>query len=158
MKFWGISPSIPQMLMTPLIELLPHAHKIAGNLAITTQCLENILQEKVSSQKVSAPVTQVETDYIYELGTGQLGMGMVIGEQFKEDFPLVEFTIGPLCNSQIHDYLEGGKREEFLKTFYNFFLPVEADVITRVKVAEGKQYMILKTEEEPVLGYSSVLF
>jgi hypothetical protein len=61
------------MLITPLIELLPYAHKIAGNLEITTQCLEKILQEKVSTQRVSAPHTQVETDYLYELGTAQLG-------------------------------------------------------------------------------------
>lgn len=157
-NFWGISPAIPQALIRPLIELLPYAHKIAGNPDITAQCLEKILQEKVSTRTIPALVTRVEPDYMHELGIQQLGMDMVLGDQFMEYFPLVEFTIGPLCNSKIQDYLEGGSKEVFLKTFYSFFMSVEADVSTRIEVAKEKKYMVLDAAEEPVLGYSSVLF
>ncbi len=156
-NFWGISPAIPSALITPLIELLPYAHKITGNLAVTAQCLEKILQEKVSIRKIPAPVSSAEPDYVHALGFQQLGMDMVIGDQFKEDSPVVEFTIGPLENSSIHDYLEGGNKEEFLNTFYSFFMPVEADAITRIEVAKEQKYMILNTAAEPVLGYSSAL-
>lgn len=157
MNFWGISPSIPPALITPLIELLPYANKIAGNLVITTQCLEKILQEKVSTRRISVSVSQAESTSMHQLGMQQLGKDMVIGSQFEEDYPLVEFTIGPLNNSKIQDYLEGGDKEEFLKTFYSFFVPIEADVSTRIEVASEKNYMRLDTEEEPVLGYSSML-
>ncbi|MFD3000319.1 type VI secretion system baseplate subunit TssG [Pontibacter toksunensis] len=156
-KFWGVSPAIPPSLISPLIELLPYVHKIAGNLKITAQCLEKILQEKVSTQKVPVPATMAAPDYIFKLGGGQLGLDMVIGDQFKEDSPLVEFIIGPLQNSQIKDYLEGGNKDEFLKVFYSFFIPVEAEVITRIEVAKENESMVLAIEEEPVLGYSSVL-
>lgn len=156
-EFWGISKSIPSALITPLIGLLPHAHKIAGNLALTAQCLEKILKEEINSRIVRAPVTRVGTEYLYELGKGNLGIDMVIGELFKEDSPQVEFTIGPLKNSQIQDYLEGGNKEEFLKTFYRFFIPAEVEAITLIEVLKEKQQMTLDSEEEPVLGYSSIL-
>lgn len=155
-NFWGISPAIPQLLITPLIELLPYASKIAGNLTITAQCLEKVLQEEITVRRLSAPVSKAEAACILSLGTGRLGVDMVLGEQFEEDFPVIECTIGPLQHSQVHDYLEGGNREQFLKTFYQFFMPVEADVITRIEPAANTQYLIFDTDE-PVLGYSSIL-
>ena len=158
MNFWGISSALPHSLVTPLIELLPYANKIAGNLSITTQCLGKILQEKVTTRPLPAPVTEVGTEYIYGLGIQQLGLNMVLGDKFDEDFPLIEFSIGPLQNSKIEDYLSGGCKEEFLNTFYSFFMPVEASAITKIEIEKEKEYMILDLEVEPILGYSSVLY
>lgn len=158
MNFWGISSALPYSLITPLIELLPYANKIAGNLSITTQCLEKILQEQVTTRPIAAPVTEVGREYIYGLGIQQLGLNMVLGDKFSEDYPLIEFSIGPLQNSKIEDYLKGGNREEFLNTFYSFFMPVEASAITKIEVEKEKEFMVLDLEAEPILGYSSVLF
>lgn len=157
MEFWGISGFIPSEYITPLISLLPHATKITGNIPLIGQCLEKILSEKVRITIIKS--TAHQTDRIYQKGLdeGKLGMDIVLGGDFFEDFLNIEVSIGPLQNSSIQDYLEGGNKESFLKTFYSYFLPAEAEVSTHIKIESKNQHMFLSPEEEPVLGYSSVL-
>jgi len=82
---------------------------------------------------------------------------MVCGTEFVEDNPVIEIEIGPIKNSQVKDYLEGGKREALMETFIRFFIPAGLDVITSVKLPHEKQDMMLEKGAEPVLGYSTVL-
>jgi hypothetical protein len=156
-NFWGISRNIDESFVIPLIRLLPYAHKIAGDPDLTCHSLQLILNEQVSVRKLTAWITVAQQNNMYELGKQQLGIDMVSGEQFMEDHTIIEFTIGPLKNSQVTDYLEGGSKEEFLKTFYSFFIPVEAEVITMINVASRNRFMVLQSVEEPVLGYTSTL-
>ena len=82
---------------------------------------------------------------------------MVIGNQFWEDVPMIEIEIGPLKNSQVNDYLEGGDRFVLLETFNRFFVPAGIDTHTTIKVAKHKLNMVLEPGAEPILGFSSVL-
>src|SRR5690606_1825686 len=156
-EFWGISTVIPFEYVTPLMGLLPHATKIAGDLPLTEQCLEKVLHEKVTIEIIPAATQQVGPENFTGLGLGQMGIDTVLGEQFFEDFPQFEVSIGPLQNSEVQDYLEMGDKEVFLKTFYGYFLPAEAEVNTVLKVRAESLQMSLNSEEAPVLGYSSVL-
>jgi hypothetical protein len=157
-RLWNIDPSIPKSLIIHLILLLPYAHRIAGDLTLTAQCLQKLLQEEVSIKKIPAAITSAH-DQMIMLGEQQLGIDMLCGELFYEPYPVIEFSIGPLQNSQIGDYLEGGNKEIFLRTFYDFFVPAEADVVTRIEVQEEKKNMHLKKagNDELVLGYSTFL-
>ena len=156
-QFWNLPPSIPKMFMMPLILLLPHAHKIAGDLELTAQCLGYLLREEVRLVQKSAVISSARNIKFPTLGEGQLALNMVCGEDFFEDNPLIDIEIGPLKNSQVKDYLEGGKREVLMETFQRFFIPAGIDIITSVKVAPEKQDMLLQKGAEPVLGYSTVL-
>ncbi len=156
-EFWDISTSIPFGYVTSLMGLLPHATKIAGNLSLTAQCLEKILEEKVTLNIIPVATHQASLEYCTDLGLGKMGMDTVLGGQFFEDFPQIEVSIGPLQNSEIQDYLEMGDKEDFLKTFYGYFLPAEAEINTVLKVGSENQHMYLYPGEGPVLGYSSVL-
>lgn len=155
--FWRIPLSIPSSLITPLIGLLPHANKVAGDPDLMSQSLEKILGEHVSASIMKTSATKVDRLYLYPLGDATLGIDLVMGEQFKEDAFRLEFTIGPLRNSQVKDYLEGGNKEEFLKTFYGFFVPAEVEVSTKIEVSQETCHMSLYEDDEPVLGFSSVL-
>lgn len=157
MEFWGISASIPFEYITPLISLLPHATKITGNLPLIGQCLEKILSENVQVSIKQSSVNQTDRIYQKGLDEGKLGMDSVLGGDFFEDVPQVEVSIGPLQNSYIQEYLEKGNKESFLKTFYSYFLPAEAEVSTYIKVKCENQHMYLGPQDEPVLGYTSVL-
>jgi len=157
MEFWGISESIPFEFITPLISLLPHATKIAGDLTLIGQCLEKILHEKVKIKIVEPQANHTDNEFHIGLGRGKLGMDTVLAGDFYEDFPQVEVQIGPLQNSRIQDYLEKGNKESFLKTFYSYFLPAEAEVSTLIKVDNKNQHLSQSGWEEPVLGYTSVL-
>lgn len=156
-KFWGLPGSIPKNFITPLILLLPYANKIAGHLTLTEQCLQLLLQETVQIKKVAAPVTDVPSFFSNELGQQLLSIDAVCGKQFDEDYPVLQFLIGPLKNSAIHDYLEGGKRFALLETFYSFFVPVGIDVLTNIEVVPQRKSMQLGPDSETILGYSTVL-
>lgn len=157
MVFWGISPTIPSSLITPLIRLLPHAYKISGDPALMSQCLEKILGEQVKGSMMQTSLTEVTKEYFYALGKGTLGIDMVMGDFFREGSPCLEISIGPLRNSQIMDYLEGGDKIGFLNTFYGFFVPAEVEVSTKIEVSKENRHMTLYKEDGPILGYSSVM-
>lgn len=174
-RFWGLPPSLPKMFAVPLLLLLPHANKIAGNLPLTSECFSYLLKEKVLfAQKNSAPASADDFEHI---GLGQTGLGvnMICGNTFFEDSPVIEIKIGPLQNSKIKDYLDKGKRTVLLEIFNRFFIPAGVDTVITIKLSPDKddigeddvfsasayiferEDMLLEKGSEPVLGYSTVL-
>jgi len=155
--FWNIPDSIPSRYVLQLILLLPHAYKIAGNLSLMAQSLEQLLEEEIVVRKVKpAAACQEEKDAL-GLGNAQLGMDMVCGEDFVEDFPVIEIVIGPLVYSRVGDYLQGGERNSLLETYTRFFVPAGVDAKIVISVPEENQSMTLGKGKEPILGFSSVL-
>ncbi|HWK03334.1 MAG TPA: type VI secretion system baseplate subunit TssG [Puia sp.] len=157
-EFWNIPDAIPLRYVVQLILLLPHAYKIAGNLSLTAQSLEHLLEEQVMVQKIKPAAIQLgRAGSAGGLGESQLGLDMVCGEQFVEDFPAIEIVIGPLIYSRVSDYLEGGDRNILVETFTRFFVPAGVDTQITIDVPAEKQNMTLAKGKEPILGYSSVL-
>lgn len=155
-QFWNLSPAIPKRFLTPLILLLPYAHQITGNLALTQTCLRLLLQEEVTITQDRNTHTEAQGLNL-NLGEQSLGVSAVCGEGFEEDTPLLTFRIGPLKASKVNDYLEGGARFELLNTFVSFFLPLDADTVFEVEVPEEARHRSMGEAEAPVLGYSSFL-
>ena len=156
-RFWNIPSAVPAPLIAPLVKLLPYAPSISGHPEVIAQCLEAILQEQVCVTVRSAPVSKAGPDCILPLDSSQLGVNTVLGEEFMENYPVLQFFIGPLQHSHITDYLEGGTRWAFLETFYRFFIPVEMDIHTHIELPAEENNMHLAADRAPVLGYSSVL-
>ncbi len=156
-QLWNIPDSIPPRYVVQLILLLPHAYKIAGNLPLMAQSLEHLLEEEVVVRKTRPAVIRMEGGVSSGLGNAQLGLNMVCGEDFFEDFPAIEIVIGPLIYSRVGDYLKGGGRNSLLETFIRFFVPAGVDTEVIITVPEEKQNMTLAKGKEPILGYSSVL-
>lgn len=158
-KFWDIDAAVPKSFIIQLILLLPYAHRITGNLENTAKCLQKLLNEEVHIGEKLSPRTNADAEQDFELGNLQLGVNSMCGNTFFEPYPVLECIIGPLQNSSVTDYTEGGGRQAFLKTFCRFFMPAEAEIITTIELANEKKQMYLKHEafEEPVLGYSSFL-
>jgi len=156
-QLWGLSPDIPSNFILPLILLLPQAHRIAGDLALTEQCLRQLLHEDVEVCRSAAPDTEVAADGIFSLGSANLGTDMVCGERFFEDYPVIEWNIGPLQHSMIRDYLEGGARYTLMETITRFFVPAGVDVSLVIRTNPGFPQLVLDDEQSAVLGYSCVL-
>ena len=155
--FWNLPGSIPKQFLSPLILLLPHAYKIAGDMDLTAESLELILNEKVKLVMREAGIENAESVLPPVLGEGLLGLDMVCGESFLENNPTVEIQIGPLENSLVTDYLEHGNRFTLLETFTRFFIPAGVDSSITINVKVEKQHMTIKHGSEPVLGYTSYL-
>jgi hypothetical protein len=156
-KFWNLPNSIPKSYVAPLILLLPYAHRIAGDLNLMAESLEQLLFEQVSIKQKRSASSNVPGLLSRGLGEAQLGLNMLCGERFLEDCPVIEFVIGPLQRTRVSDYLEGGNLYNLLSTFSGFFVPAGLDIEFSVRLPEEKQNMTMDTEQGIVLGYSSVL-
>ncbi len=156
-RFWGIPGSVPHECVVPLLILLPHAYKIAGDLFLTGQCLQQLLQEEAVVRLAPISRCDLPAGQAVALGEFRLAVDMTCGSEFWEDHPVVECMIGPLVGSRLQDYLEGGRRFSLLQTFERFFIPAGVDMKLTVLLPEERQHMVLRAGEEPLLGFSSVL-
>lgn len=156
-KFWGIPASIPRECVAPLLILLPHAYKIAGNLFLTGQCLQQLLQEEVQARRSRPEPSLLPELQGLPLGGSRLGVDMTCGEEFYEDYPVMEMVVGPLVGSRLQDYLAGGRRHSLIETFERFFIPAGVDMKLTVLLPEERQHMVLRPGQEPLLGFSSII-
>lgn len=154
--FWGFPEGLDKGQAVLLVLLLPYAHEIAGNRTFMQQCLEILLQEKVEIRRVGPRISLAE-NITSDLGSRRLGNDMVCGNSFTEDYPCLQYIIGPLQSTGPTEYLPGGGNELLLQVFNNYFAPVEADILIEVEVDQEKAFLQLDAEEGPILGYSSIL-
>ncbi|MCK4748768.1 MAG: type VI secretion system baseplate subunit TssG [Bacteroidales bacterium] len=91
------------------------------------------------------------------LGKSALGIDFVCGRRTCSSAPVMEFTISPLRNTSVEDYLEHGQIHPFLECFFGYFVPVELDVKTTIPANPEYQDFTLDEEVKPVLGYSTVI-
>jgi hypothetical protein len=162
-QFWNLDRSLPKKLVSRFVLILHMTNKILGNIELTAQCLETILEEEVKITITRH--NRKENDLIDIPGKKNAGLGyFLLGENFicgnyiSDYDPVMEFIIGPLKNSSIEDYLEKGSYSAFLSCFYSFFVPVELDAVTIIKAGETKQQFILhEVASNVILGYNSVI-
>jgi hypothetical protein len=152
-SFWEFPPALNKTSALLLVLLLPYAHEIAGDLALMQDCLEILLQEKVIISLIP-PTELTAPGTAGDLGIGELGNDMVCGHTFTEDYPCLQYTIGPLQHSKPVDYVAGGDNDLLLQVFNNYFAPVEADIFIEVEVDRSKALVELSEDESPILGYA----
>jgi len=162
--FWK-TDNIPSEYAVKLWQYLPIAHKIIGNYELTAQCLESILDTKVTI-KLSRDEDMGNIDDAdfnsteMKLGKVKLGYDMVPGKNVTGFIGKLTVRIGPVKNSDIRDFFNTGKAGLLLKSFYSYFIPVELDVETKILTGESRRNFILGTGEEnenSYLGYNTVI-
>ncbi len=161
-QFWNIDRSLPKKYTSRLLVLLHFSSRIVGNIQLTASILEIILDEKVTCSLLKdeqIPLLEglQHVQDTFSLGSGALGVDFVCGENSMQQLPVMEFVIGPLKNSLVNDYLGNGQVAKFLKVFYNYFVPMELDVITRIELSKEKQSFKLDEKSPAFLGYNSAL-
>ncbi|MFL5744678.1 MAG: hypothetical protein ACJ751_08440 [Niastella sp.] len=80
------------------------------------------------------------------LGIGELGNDFVCGQTFSEDYPCLQYNIGPLQQSKPVDYVSGGDNDLLLEVFNNYFAPAEADIIINVEVDRTRALVELNSD------------
>ena len=157
--FWKLDRSLPQRLLSRLVILLPIAHKITGNLEMTARSLEIIIDEQVKvslirSEQPGKAESQI-AGQLSSLGAAALGLDFVCGLQNDTAHSVLDFTIGPLRNSSVEDYLENGQISKFLDCFFEYFVPVELGTRTTIEIYNEEHEFTLDPELLPILGYNS---
>ena len=158
-NFWRLDTNIPNRYILKLIKLLPHSHKIAGDLELTRLCLEKILEENVSFSKkyIEKTNNEIEKDKAHSENDFRLGVNSVLeGDSYEILTPLLKVTIGPLDQSNIGMYLKKDGVSKFIATFYDYFLPMEMDAETLI-TAKKEVGFVLNDTLDPVMGISTYL-
>ncbi|MBW6534108.1 MAG: hypothetical protein K0B11_03815 [Mariniphaga sp.] len=162
--FWNFDKSIERKFLLRMIKFLHFSYKIAGNIKLTEECLGKILDEDVKIT-ITANHSDEQVNYKNDillsgclLGASELGVDFVCGDVFKNTGRIMVFAIGPLRNSVVNDYLENGAISKFLACFFDFFVPVEIDVNTKILVSPEKQNFLLEESEEGAsLGFKTFI-
>ena len=159
-QFWNLDRTLPKKMIVRFVLILHFAHRIVGNPGLTARCLEMILDEEV---RVNISMGKKRTSRNNELRTvgpdrvrsNTLGEDFICGEYDSDTDPVMEFTMGPLKNSTVEDWLENGSYSKFLNCFYSFFVPVEFEVTTSLKVSEQQQQFIIHDQSSnAILGFN----
>jgi hypothetical protein len=161
-EFWNFDKTLESGFTSRLVQLLHFSHRIAGNPSLTAKSLEWIIGEKVKAKIIHSPKGKKEAGsekgMYLPLGSARLGMDFICGSSFHDLLPVMEFTIGPLKNIRISDFLEKGSASRFLNCFYGYFIPAGVDVKTTVLVDREKQCFVLcDRQNAPILGYDTAI-
>jgi hypothetical protein len=154
-SFWEFPEGLNRSSAMLLVLLLPYAHAITGDLDLMQDCLEILLQEKVTIALVP-PGDCVAPGNDSNMGMGELGNDMVCGQTFSEDYPCLEYTIGPLQHSKPVDYCTGGDNDLLLQVFNSYFAPAEADITINVEVDRTRSLVELDADVSPILGFAVI--
>jgi hypothetical protein len=155
--FWKLPHNIPTHAALVLVMFLPYVHRIAGDVVATAGVLQKIINEAVKIDLVYERITSAEHDYNV-IGKYDLGNELICGESFKEQYPVAVVNIGPLEKTKAHQYVEDGNYFPLLQTFFNYFIPANADVRTTILLkTTAEKFVLNKAEDAPLLGISSVL-
>jgi hypothetical protein len=155
--FWGLPHDIPVNAALVMVMFLPYVHTIAGDLEATAGVLQKIINEPVKIDLKYSYDNAGYSDYNV-LGRFTLGSELVCGKSFREQFPVVTVSIGPLQKTKGYQYVNGGNYFSLLQVFYNYFIPANAEVRTTILLKSETEKLILnKNEDAPLLGISSVI-
>jgi hypothetical protein len=155
--FWKLPHNIPATAALVLVMFLPYVHRIAGDIAATSAVLQKIINEPVTIELKYASYTAASSTWNI-LGSYTLGSQLTCGKSFIEQYPVAAVTIGPLQKTKAYQYVEGGNYFALLQTFYNYFIPANAEVVTTVLLKSNAEKLVLKTNKDaPILGISSVI-
>ncbi|MCH5721009.1 hypothetical protein [Niabella hibiscisoli] len=157
LKFWGLPASLTVHEVASFLLLFPYANIINGNISLMQSCLRVLLKEAVVIMQKQPVATIAEGDWDMGLGSQPLGDYMICGNDFMEEYPNLSYKIGPLKNSRVTEYIEEGRKEILIRTFNNFFAPVEADIEIDIEINNSIPGMSFAEEDEIILGYSSVM-
>lgn len=149
-RLWGDAPFLTVQQQTLLLHLLPYSHRIAGNLGLTARCLELLLKEPVRIEYAESKGYPIPEAMWPRLGKTALGVSFALGKQLEDAIPALRVTIGPVSKAVLPGYLtRSAVQEKVLAYLYAYFLPVEAQVETRVTVHEAERNFTLGKAGQP---------
>jgi hypothetical protein len=161
-EFWNLDKSLPKNLVSKLMLLLHYSHKLTGNFQLTAKALEAILDEPVRVKLITGTGAEGNIDNSSRLqgsvlGATRLGKNMVSGDQSEDGVLVLEFSIGPLTNTRIEDYLENSPVAKFIDLFFSYFIPLDMVPSKKILGYDSSQAFTLGEKNTSLLGYSTML-
>jgi len=154
-NFWKVDASIPKKYLLKLLKLLPYSYKIAGDIELTSLCLENIINKKVTIKKTFN--LKATNNRKSNSTDNYLGTNFTLTNEFDPFLqPVYQVEIGPVLEDNIEKYLKKDSFLKFLNVFYDYFFPMEVEIKTSFKV-NLKDGFLLSKEKEPIMGLTTLI-
>ena len=158
LDFWGVDQRAfsPQQCST-LLTILPNLHEVVGNLELTAFCLEKMILEPVKISTIPQQEVNSPNEGLSILGSGTLGVDVVLGSCWWADEPAVEVTVGPVAAEKVNAFLPDGSSYKQLEKLYGYLFPAEARVVTALEIEESARgfKLIADTMHSGRLGYTT---
>jgi hypothetical protein len=153
--FWDLEPHqayLTQQQRHQLYYFLPEAHRIVGDWTTTALFFEQILGHTVRIRPI-APLVQKVPMSENSIDKCCLGEDTYFGGTFLDDIPALEVSILDVTQTELPDFLPDGTQRNVLENIlYEYFLPLESEVVTKIVVVEN--HLNGFGLDQAVLGYN----
>ncbi len=154
--FWQLEDIFSNRQLSVMLNLLPLAYKIAGDLEFAAQCFENVLQTSIRIRPIEPLIRHMPEEQMIRLGNGTLGADTVLGHSFHDGSPAIEIRIGPVKSNAVLEYVPGGRGLKVIDRLIAFFIPVDTEVKTLVTMDEKTFGFSLDQQKESCrLGFNT---
>lgn len=158
-SFWNIPHNLPEDYVLRLKKLLPLIHQITGDLNLTAQCLEYILQECVFCSSNNYPPEENGQEGFSLSGVldkSMLGIDTISGGHVDGFIKNCIFSIGPIKKPETSEFVKNGIMTSFLGCFYDYFIPFELDVETRFLFEKDQSFFKLPDDIDTDISYLGI--
>jgi hypothetical protein len=161
--FWKVDNNLPEIYVARLKKILPLVHQVTGDLALTAQCLENIIREKVEVTASDEHTEGIASgDFLFSgvLGKSTLGVDTISGNQVSDFVNRLIFSIGPINDTETGELVKAGRMDRFLDCFYGYFVPFEYETDTKYIFGTEQSLFVLNDNDDAEfshLGYNSLI-
>ena len=169
-KLFFFDKIIPGKFIRKLTTYLLFANNIIGDLELTARCLSDIIGEKVENSKYylseNKTVNEIKDEHFLREDT--LGDNFICGDLSSEGRYIWEFSIILNDGSAIKKYKEDGVMYKLIEVFYEYFIPYEIEVKTKITCNKTVPFVLGTTagkekdipelyESDYYLGYNSII-
>ncbi len=156
--FWGLEGINFPQLRSNLLNLLPLAHRIAGDLQFSEQCFEAILGIPIRISKAAPEKVEVDRHLPPSLGEANLGLNLVLGNSFFDYIPSLLIHIGPVKRNVLRLLLPGNSLRRVLDLLCKYFLPCEVKNDIFIEMDSTEDAFILEADSSHArLGFTTRL-
>jgi predicted component of type VI protein secretion system len=141
-------------LVSKFIRILPYAYKIVGNIELVCEILSSLIEEKVTINNNGHQRYQDEDQSIL-LGESRLGLELITGNSYDDYSSHFNLQIGPLERSNFSDYIHDGVMKRFVDLFYEYFFPIEVEIVTTILLLKEKENFEFSAQQNSILGYNT---
>ncbi|HMP91929.1 MAG TPA: hypothetical protein PKD90_03605 [Phnomibacter sp.] len=151
-QFWQLPASLPREMVTVMARLMPYAYYIKGNLTLTGQALQAILQKPVTASQIMV-ASPADADNGFELGKSRLGLNTVPAGAINQHTQAWHFAIAEVTKPERARFPQHQPIGHLLERFREIFVPITTDTIFEPLPAKEDE----SGTEEEILGFGFIL-
>lgn len=147
-EFWDIPAGLPAEQVKRLVQIMPWAKMIKGEIEQTAKALELILDKPVKYEQLET-YEQILPGQSKDSVLFELGIDSVLGNSFWEPSLTWKFNIENITKLEIESYRPNGPFGKLLKHFEEILIPLQIDIIFDFAVLASEDL-----ETRDFLGFS----